>query len=172
MWRYLPDTFRSHNRCGNYSNIIVKLGPSHVRTYNQNTWLIYFNNPVMSIVSSHYWHKNCLFFKQNTCIITWTATTTTGLYAVSLQIEDYMRSSGAGPLSSIPLQFLINVFSSSRLCGTPDRPFLVAGETPADDSCIPVPFGTTYTAGIVASSNSSLHRLVSGFENIWLWWTL
>ena len=54
------------------------------------------------------------------------------------------------PLSSVPLQFLVLVFESQELCGS--RPELVPGETPPDGSCIPVELGTTYRAGIVATS--------------------
>ena len=63
-----------------------------------------------------------------------------------------MLATSTTPMSSIPIQFLINVFVSSQPCGT--KPTLVPGETPPDGSCIPVPFGTTYHAGIVASTGS------------------
>ena len=61
-------------------------------------------------------------------------------------------------MSSVPLQFLFNVFLSSQPCTGGIRPSLVAGETPPDNSCIPVPFGTTYMAGIVASSGGTSAR--------------
>ena len=74
---------------------------------------------------------------------------------MAIQVEDFISSSSTTPLSSVPLQFLINVFPSSQPCTGSIQPSLVAGETPPDGSCIPVPFGTTYTAGIVASSGGS-----------------
>ena len=65
-------------------------------------------------------------------------------------------------MSSVPLQFLITVFSSSLTCQVTidTSPSLVPGETPPDGSCIPVPFGTTYTAAIVAYSGGSSTRWV------------
>ena len=104
-----------------------------------------------------------LFLKQNTCTITWTPPTTTGWYAVAVQVEDFISASSTTALSSVPLQFLINVFANSQPCTGGIRPALVAGETPADRSCIPVPFGTTYRAGLVASSGGSGVRYVKDF---------
>ena len=69
---------------------------------------------------------------------------------MALQIEDFLSPSSTTPLSSVPLQFLVIVFSSSAPCSA--QPVLVADETPADGSCIPVEFGTDFTAGIVATS--------------------
>ena len=78
---------------------------------------------------------------------------------MAIQVEDFISSSSTTPLSSVPIQFLISVFSSSQPCyNISIQPSLVAGETPPDRSCIPVPFGTTYTAGIVASSGGSSVR--------------
>ena len=76
-----------------------------------------------------------------------------GWYAVAIQIEDFLTPSSQSPLSSVPLQFLVRVFSIAEPCGA--KPILVQGETPPDGSCIPVEFGTTYTADIVATSGNS-----------------
>ena len=71
-----------------------------------------------------------------------------GLYAVALQIEDFISTSSNTALSSVPLQFLVEVFSSTQSCfGT--RPTLV-GETIPDEACIAVPFGTTFQTSVVA----------------------
>lgn len=40
---------------------------------------------------------------------------TAGNYAVALQIEDFTDSSSSVPLSSVPLQFIINV-NTSTIC--------------------------------------------------------
>ena len=98
-------------------------------------------------------------FSQNTCVLTWTPSTT-GWYAAAFQVEDFLSTSSTTPLSSVPLQFLFFVFTSNQPCTGGTRPSLVAGETPPDGSCIPVPFGTTYTAGLVASSGGSAVRYV------------
>ena len=42
----------------------------------------------------------------------------TGLYAVALQIEDFASITDTVPLSSIPLQFVIEVFNSTVPCGS------------------------------------------------------
>ena len=78
-----------------------------------------------------------------------------GWYGVALQIEDFASTSSSTPLSSIPLQFLVFVFSSSSSCAS--RPELV-GVTPPDGSCYPVPSGSTWSARIVAQSGSSSVR--------------
>ena len=68
---------------------------------------------------------------------------------MALQIEDFLPGSDV-PLSSVPLQFLVVVFSSNQLCSA--QPELVPGDTPPDGSCIPVKLDTTFTASIVATS--------------------
>ncbi len=70
---------------------------------------------------------------------------------MALQVEDFLDDQT--PLSSVPLQFIVSVFSSTLSCAT--QPVLVPRETPADDSCIPVEFGTTYMAVIEARSENS-----------------
>ncbi|CAC5391946.1 unnamed protein product [Mytilus coruscus] len=51
------------------------------------------------------------------------ATGRTGWYAVAVQLEDFALSSNMMPLSSVPLQFLVQVFKSSGYCK--DRPVLI-----------------------------------------------
>ncbi len=90
------------------------------------------------------------------CSLTYNGGGSVGLYAVALQIEDFIDSTSTTPLSSVPLQFLVELFSSSQPCnGT--KPTLV-GETPPDDSCIPVPFGTTVRISVVAMVGDSSVR--------------
>ena len=90
------------------------------------------------------------------CALTFTANSlSTGWYAVALQIEDFASTTSTTPLSSIPLQFLVFVFSSSASCAS--RPELV-GVTPLDGSCYPVAPGSTWSARIVAQSGSSSVR--------------
>ena len=71
---------------------------------------------------------------------------------MALQIEDFLSPTDTTPLSSVPLQFLVNVFASSASCEAQPMLVPIPGETPLDDACIPVEFNTTYTAGIVASA--------------------
>ena len=75
-----------------------------------------------------------------------------GWYGVALQIEDFASSSSSTPLSSIPLQFLVNIYYTGSACA--NRPELV-GSTVSDGLCIGVPFGTTWSNRIVAQSGST-----------------
>ena len=80
---------------------------------------------------------------------------------MALQIEDFINSTSTTPLSSVPLQFLVELFSSSEPCsGT--RPTLV-GETPPNGACIPVPFGTTSRISVVAMVVDSSNRWVQHY---------
>lgn len=90
------------------------------------------------------------------CALTFTANSlSTGWYGVALQVEDFASTNSTTPLSSIPLQFLVFVFSSSASCAS--RPVLV-GVTPPDGSCYPVAPGSTWSARIIAQSGSSSVR--------------
>ena len=63
-------------------------------------------------------------------------------------MEDFISSNSSTPMSSVPVQFLVNVFSSHLSC-TAIKPVLV-GETLPNGACIPVPFGTTFRTSVVA----------------------
>ncbi|XP_066288988.1 uncharacterized protein [Branchiostoma lanceolatum] len=85
----------------------------------------------------------------------------TGWWAVALVLEDFSRSPSCssppyppecGPFSQIPLQFLFFVEASSSPCI--EHPELV-GRTPADQGCIGIPTGDTYTAVIEAEAGGS-----------------
>ena len=97
-------------------------------------------------------------YLQNTCVLTWAVSSNLGWYAAAIQVEDFISSTSTTPMSSVPLQFLIFVFSNNQPCTGGVRPSLVDGEFPPDESCIPVPFMTTYTAGIVADSGGPSAR--------------
>ncbi|CAC5424639.1 unnamed protein product [Mytilus coruscus] len=50
------------------------------------------------------------------CVLQYNATGLTGWYAVALQLEDYFSPTDTIPLSSVPLQFLIEVTHSAEPC--------------------------------------------------------
>jgi hypothetical protein len=50
---------------------------------------------------------------QATCTMSYTAGTATGFYAVAIQVEDFMTTTSTTPLSSIPVQFMVNIYSGS-----------------------------------------------------------
>lgn len=60
---------------------------------------------------------------QVSCILHYNATGRTGWYAVAVQIEDFAVSNDMVPLSSVPLQFLVKVYTSDGFCK--DRPVLI-----------------------------------------------
>ena len=69
---------------------------------------------------------------------------------MALQIEDFASTNDFGPLSSVPLQFLVFVFALPGVsCGTLIN---FVGETPADGTCIAVPQQSVYSSRIVARS--------------------
>ena len=89
------------------------------------------------------------------CNIQFTANETIGLYAVALQIEDFASRTATVPLSSIPLQFIIEVFCSTTPCGS-YQPEIVGGTR-----CIEV--SSTYRERIVAQSGGSNIRSVQAW---------
>ena len=86
-----------------------------------------------------------IFFAQ--CNLQYTANETIGVYAVALQIEDFASTTDTVPLSSIPLQFVIEVFNSTAPCGS-YQPEILGGTR-----CVEV--SSTYQERIVAQSGGS-----------------
>ena len=72
----------------------------------------------------------------------------TGFYVVALQIEDFKDNSDT-PMSSIPLQFLVEIYDSTDECGA--GPVFVP-PTPEDGETVDLLVGSTWTQDIVATS--------------------
>ncbi|KAJ8025225.1 Hyalin [Holothuria leucospilota] len=91
-----------------------------------------------------------------TCILEWTPAKT-GLFGVAIQIEDFVNAFSTVPLSSIPLQFLFEVFESDGSCADAPvfDPAVLSGE-----SCIAVPSGQTFTTRIEAIVSHPSRRIV------------
>ena len=68
---------------------------------------------------------------------------------VAIQIEDFASPSDTIPMSSVPLQFIVSVFTSTEVCTS--MPEFVP-PTRLDRSCIAVPFNSTYAEPVVAQS--------------------
>ena len=68
-----------------------------------------------------------------------------------MQIEDFAKTTDAEPQSSVPLQFLVQVFQSDSPCTS--KPEFV-DPTRVDTSCVGVPFNTTYFEPIIARSGA------------------
>lgn len=98
---------------------------------------------------------------QSKCELQYTANRTNGWYAVAVQIEDFMPSDTTfqRPLSSIPLQFLVNINNTGIGCPAPavSAQFLIP-PTPADQSVFDVVVGNAFQFQVVAQSASSASR--------------
>ena len=104
-----------------------------------------------------------VIFLKLQCSLQYSAyTLSAGWYAVALQIEDFASPNSTTPLSSIPLQFLVNIYDTSTPCIS--GPELV-GSTVADGLCIGVQFGTTWNNRITAQSGSSSIRYCNVYNS-------
>lgn len=84
----------------------------------------------------------------------WTPTGATGLYGYAVQIEDFLTATDTNPLSSIPLQFLIDVVEGNG-CG--EKPKIVA-PTLLGGSCIAIAPGKTFKEKVVAAVSDPSNR--------------
>ena len=75
-----------------------------------------------------------------------------GLYAVAIQIEDYASRLDSTPLSSVALQFIINVYRSDSNCTSSPR---FSYLTRRDKSCIGVEFNKTHTEILFATTGTT-----------------
>ncbi|KAJ8025089.1 Teneurin-3 [Holothuria leucospilota] len=93
------------------------------------------------------------FLNEDTCELFWNVDEgiALGLYGVAIEIEDYASPSSTDALSVIPLQFLVDLFSSSETCVS--QPVFIP-PTRAHDSCIGISENTTYHEPIVARTGS------------------
>ena len=91
-----------------------------------------------------------LFYAQDNCRLTYHANGSLGWYAVAIQVEDFISSSSTVAMSSVPVQFLVDVM---QIDAPPDvtAPTFV-GTTPADGSSINITIGSTYQQQITAQS--------------------
>ncbi|PIK41295.1 zona pellucida domain-containing protein 1 [Apostichopus japonicus] len=89
----------------------------------------------------------------NGCELTWdAASASTGLYGVSIEIMDFANTTSNKALSFIPLQFLVDVYSSPTSCG--EKPVIIPPTRP-HDSCLGIPQSSTYHEVIVARASST-----------------
>ena len=94
----------------------------------------------------------CFHSLQNGCTLTYFAAGPPGFYAVEIQVEDFATPSATVAMSSIPVQFLVEVVDTSVPCGS--GPFFVP-PTRADGTTVGVPLGSTYTDRIIAESGGA-----------------
>ncbi|XP_053399313.1 deleted in malignant brain tumors 1 protein-like [Mercenaria mercenaria] len=81
------------------------------------------------------------------CTLTYDALYSLGWYAVAIQVEDFANPYDSSPLSSIPVQFLVQVYQSSDSCAV--RPELI-DPSPQNGDCIVVRKNETFETSITA----------------------
>ena len=136
---------------------------STVFVFPMSTCIILFLYDMTMVFNHHvFLFLFCFTFLkfQNTCLFSYNATQGTGIYGVSVQIEDFARTAPSVVLSSVPLQFLVLVFSDSLGCH--DAPTFVL-PTPPEGSCHVVT--STFTKTLVARTKSAAHTLVYKSKN-------
>ena len=101
------------------------------------------HNSIMIHLTTIFMYSNM----QRQCQLKYEAIGRSGWYAVALQIEDFASPTAAVPLSSVPVQFLVLVFSSDQPCS--QKPEFV-GVTRVAGSCIDIPFNTTFHEPLIA----------------------
>ncbi|CAF1357152.1 unnamed protein product [Rotaria sordida] len=69
-------------------------------------------------------------------------------FAITLMVEDFINSSSTTPLSSVPVQFLVQVVNSPA-CTIPPE---IVG-IPVEEACIPVKVGQTFNSQLIAINN-------------------
>lgn len=104
---------------------------------------------------------------QQQCELEYQATGQAGRYAVALQIEDFASPTDTTPLSSIPVQFVVHVFTPTPGQPCSSQPQLV-GTTPPDGSSTCVSssplssWRTAITARVVSNTgNNSITEIVT-----------
>lgn len=90
------------------------------------------------------------------CILKFNLLPLIGFYAIRLQIEDFQSANSMKPLSSIPLEFLVQAFKPLN-CSTRTPTF--EEPTKKDKSCVTIPSETTYEDIIVINSNDKNNQM-------------
>ena len=78
---------------------------------------------------------------QSACSVSYTAGTSVGYYVAAIQVEDFATASSTTALSSIPLQFIVKIYSGS---GCSDASQFVS-PTPAANTKHVIDMGSPYT---------------------------
>ncbi|XP_053395508.1 uncharacterized protein LOC123523804 [Mercenaria mercenaria] len=94
---------------------------------------------------------------KSACTISYTAGTSTGYYVVALQIEDFANETSTTPLSSIPLQFLVYIYSGT---GCADGSWFVP-PTPQSNALFEVDAGDTVNVTVKAKGLRTFSRIIA-----------
>ena len=80
---------------------------------------------------------------------------------MAIQVEDFATATDTDPLSSVPVQFLVEVVNSRHSC---DDHLVFVGDTPANGTCIAIAVGQTLERRITARAPEG-RRLEQQFLN-------
>ena len=86
------------------------------------------------------------------CTMFYSATGIVGVYAVAIQIEDFYSTIDTVPLSSVPLQFIVNVYESPFGNVSCYAKPTFSWPTRLDGTCIGIPLHSTFQEAIIAES--------------------
>ena len=89
--------------------------------------------------------------QENNCSLMYNGEGSPGYYAVALQVEDFTSDSSRVAMSSVPVQFLVEVVNFPNP-PTGVTPPMFVGSTPSSGDCISVAIGSTYATEITAKS--------------------
>ena len=89
------------------------------------------------------------------CTLFYSATGTVGLYVVAIQIEDFYSTLDMTPFSSVPLQFVVNVYESSSANASCYGKPTFTWPTRRDGACVGIPFNSVFRETIIAESDGS-----------------
>lgn len=93
---------------------------------------------------------------EHDCTLFLNATGNVGLYVVAIQTEDFYAATDIVPLSSVPLQFIVNVYESpygNASCY--EKPRFIRPPTRRSGACVGIPLNSTFHEAILAESVGS-----------------
>ena len=90
------------------------------------------------------------YLTQDSCSLRYEGRVRFGFYAVAIQVEDFASASSSEALSSVPVQFLVEVVRGRLKLRRPN----FVRMTPSDGKCISIAIGSTYKERITARTGA------------------
>ena len=89
-----------------------------------------------------------LCYSQDNCSLTYNGSGSAGVYAVAIQVEDFASASSTEAMSSVPVQFLVEVVRVTAPPGV--KPPTFVGDTPSNGDCCSIITEKLYELRITA----------------------
>jgi RHS repeat-associated protein len=89
------------------------------------------------------------------CTIQYNAVDSIGMFAVAIQIEDFYDRLETIPFSSVPLQFLVNVYQPSSINDTCYSKPTFVWPTRRNGACVAIPLNNTFSENFIAQSGGA-----------------